>query len=132
MGRLEGKHILVTGASSGMGKVFSQMIAAEGAVVTLLARNETRLAQTCNSLQGEGHKTVVCDLTDDEQIKAAVSGMETIDGAVFCAGINDYVPLKFVNQSMIDPIFKTNCFSQIILVQSLVKKKLINKGASLV
>lgn len=132
MGRLEGKHILVTGASSGMGKVFSQMIAAEGAVVTLLARNETRLAQTCNSLQGEGHKTVVCDLTDDEQIKAAVSGMETIDGAVFCAGINDYVPLKFVNQSKIDPIFKTNCFSQIILVQSLVKKKLINKGASLV
>lgn len=132
MGSLTGKHILVTGASSGMGKVFARMIAAEGAVVSLLARNEERLTQTLNSLNGEGHKVFVCDLTDDEQIKKVATELNPIDGAVFCAGINDYVPLKFVSQSKIEPIFKTNFYSQVILTQSLVKKKQINKGASLV
>lgn len=132
MGSLTGKHILVTGASSGMGKVFARMIAAEGAVVSLLARNEERLTQALSSLKGEGHKVFVCDLTDDEQIKKVASELSPIDGAVFCAGINDYVPLKFVNQSKIEPIFKTNFYSQVILTQSLVKKKQINKGASLV
>lgn len=132
MGSLEGKHILVTGASSGMGKVFAQMIAAEGAVVTLLARNRDRLLQTCNSLIGGGHKVIVCDLLNDAQVMEAVAEMESIDGAVFCAGINDYVPLRFVSQSKIDPLFKTNFFSQIILTQALSKKKKIKKGASLV
>lgn len=132
MGSLTGKHILVTGASSGMGKVFARMIAAEGAVVSLLARNEERLTQTLNSLNGEGHKVFVCDLTDGEQIKKVATELNPIDGAVFCAGINDYVPLKFVSQSKIEPIFKTNFYSQVILTQSLVKKKQINKGASLV
>ena len=132
MGSLTGKHILVTGASSGMGKVFARMIAAEGAVVSLLARNEERLTQTLSSLNGEGHKVFVCDLTDDEQIKKVATELNPIDGAVFCAGINDYVPLKFVSQSKIEPIFKTNFYSQVILTQSLVKKKQINKGASLV
>ena len=132
MGSLTGKHILVTGASSGMGKVFARMIAAEGAVVSLLARNEERLTQTLNSLNGEGHKVFVCDLTDNEQIKKVATELNPIDGAVFCAGINDYVPLKFVSQSKIEPIFKTNFYSQVILTQSLVKKKQINKGASLV
>ena len=132
MGSLTGKHILVTGASSGMGKVFARMIAADGAVVSLLARNEERLTQTLNSLNGEGHKVFVCDLTDDEQIKKVATELNPIDGAVFCAGINDYVPLKFVSQSKIEPIFKTNFYSQVILTQSLVKKKQINRGASLV
>ncbi len=132
MRNLTGKHILVTGASSGMGKVFAKMIAAEGATVSLLARNEERLTQTFNTLNGEGHKVFVCDLTEDEQIKKVASELSPIDGAVFCAGINDYVPLKFVNQSRFEPIFKTNFYSQVILTQSLVKKKQINKGASLV
>lgn len=132
MQALEGKHILVTGASSGMGKVFSQMIASEGARVSLLARNEMRLTQTYNSLSGEGHCVIVCDLTDEEQIKNAVSKIDPLDGVVFCAGVNDYVPLKFVKQEKIDSLFKTNYFSQLILSQYLVKKKLLNKGASLV
>jgi len=132
MQALEGKHILVTGASSGMGKVFSQMIAREGARVSLLARNEMRLSQTFNSLPGEGHSIIVCDLTDEEQIKNVVSNIEPLDGVVFCAGINDYVLLKFVKQEKIDSLFKTNYYSQIILSQYLVKKKLLKKGASLV
>lgn len=129
---LQGKHILVTGASSGMGKVFSKMIAAQGGKVTLLARNVERLNDTWKSLDGEGHQVCVCDLTDEDQLNAAVDGMGPVDGIVLCAGINEFVPVKFVKQEKIERMFQTNYFSQLILVQKLLKKKRVNKGASIV
>lgn len=132
MGQLTGKHILVTGASSGMGRVFCQMIAREGARVSLLARNEERLKETLSKMEGDGHNYYVCDLTDEEQIKATIAQLSAVDGVVFCAGINDYVPLKFVKQEKLERIFQTNYFSQVVLTQMLVKKKQINKNASLV
>ena len=132
MGSLEGKHILVTGASSSMGRVFCRMIAKEGARVSLLARNEERLKETLAMMEGEGHKLCVCDLTDENQLNATVGGLDMLDGVVFCAGINDFVPLKFAKQEKLERIFQTNYFSQVILTQLLVKKKLIRKKASLV
>ena len=132
MGLLVGKHILVTGASSGMGRVFCQMIAKEGATVSLLARNEERLKETLSMMNGDGHQYYVCDLTEEEQIKATIAQLRPLDGVVFCAGINDYVPLKFVKQEKLEKIFQTNFFSQVILTQMLVKKKMVNKNASLV
>jgi 3-oxoacyl-[acyl-carrier-protein] reductase len=129
---LQGKHILVTGASSGMGRVLAQMIASQGGIVALLARNEERLNETLQSLDGTGHQVLVCDLTDEEQLKAAVSNMEPLDGVVLCAGINEFVPVKFIKQEKINKMFQTNYFSQLILLQMLLKKKLLNKGASVV
>ena len=132
MGVLNGKHILVTGASSGMGRVFCRMIASEGAVVCLVARNEERLKDTLLLMEGEGHSYCVCDLTDEEQLKCMVEQLHSLDGVVFCAGVNDYVPLKFVKEEKINRIFQTNYDSPIILTQMLLKKKLINKNSSLV
>ncbi len=129
---LQGKHILVTGASSGMGRVFSRMISSQGGRVTLLARNEERLNETLESMDGSGHSVLVCDLTDEEQLKEAVSQTEPLDGIVFSAGINEFVPVKYVKQEKIDKLFQTNYFSQLILLQMLLKKKLVNKGASIV
>ncbi|MCR4768700.1 MAG: SDR family oxidoreductase [Bacteroidaceae bacterium] len=129
---LQGKHILVTGASSGMGKVFAQMAAAQGARVSLLARNEERLKVTLESLEGEGHDFCTCDLTEDDQLTDIVNKIDQLDGIVLCAGINDFVPVKFIKQEKISKMFQTNYFSQLILVQKLLKKKLINKGASIV
>lgn len=129
---LRDKHILLTGASSGMGRVFAQMIASQGGIVTLLARNEERLNETLQSLEGTGHQVMACDLTDEEQLKVAVSNMQPLDGIVFCAGINEFVPVKFVKQEKINKMFQTNYFSQLILLQMLLRKKLLNKGASIV
>lgn len=132
MFKLENKHILVTGASSGMGAVFAKMISRQGAKVSLLARNEERLLHTMASLSGEGHNYYVCDLTDEEQIKKVVTTIDSVDGIVFCAGINDFVPVKFVKMDKFEKIFNTNYFSQIILLKSLLKKKKVNKKSSLV
>lgn len=129
---MQNRHILVTGASSGMGRAFSQMIAEQGGKVTLLARNEERLRQTLETLTGEGHQVCVCDLTDESQLKTAVGNMRPLDGIVLCAGINEFVPVKFIKQEKIERMFQTNYFSQVLLLQMLLKKKLINKGASIV
>lgn len=132
MGSLVGKHILVTGASSGMGRVFCRMIAKEGATVSLIARNEGRLQETLDGMEGGGHRYYVCDLTDEEQVKATLEHLNPVDGVVFCAGINDFVPLKFIKYEKLEKMFQTNFFSQVLLTQLLVKRKLINDGASLV
>lgn len=132
MSRLEGKRILVTGASSGIGRVVSQYVAREKGEVVLVARNEERLKETLASLAGESHKYICCDLTNEEELKRMADSLETLDGVVFCAGVNEFVPAKFISREKTDRIFRTNCFSQIILVQTLLKKKLIRKGASLV
>ena len=129
---LQGKHVLLTGASSGMGRVFARMIASQGARVTLLARNEERLQQTLDSMDEEGHQIVVCDLTDEDMLNDAVGKMDAVDGIVLCAGINDFVPVKFIKQAKIDRMFQTNYFSQLLLVQKMLKKKLVNKGSSIV
>lgn len=129
---LQGKHILLTGASSGMGRVFAQMIASQGAKLSLLARNEERLCQTLETMDGDGHEIFVCDLTNEDMLKDVVSKIDKLDGIVLCAGINDFVPLKFIKQSNISKMFQTNFFSHLILVQMLVKKKLVNKNASIV
>ena len=100
--------------------------------MTLLARNEERLNETLESMDGSGHSVLVCDLTDEEQLKEAVSQTEPLDGIVFSAGINEFVPVKYVKQEKIDKLFQTNYFSQLILLQMLLKKKLVNKGASIV
>lgn len=132
MNQLKDKHILVTGASSGMGRVFCRMIANEGATVSLVARNEDRLKETLSQIKEGNHKYYVCDLTQESQLKDMVNDLNSVDGVVFCAGINDYAPVKFITREKIDNIFDTNYYSQIILTKLLVKKKLINKKASLV
>ena len=83
-------------------------------------------------MDGSGHSVLVCDLTDEEQLKEAVSQTEPLDGIVFSAGINEFVPVKYVKQEKINKLFQTNYFSQLILLQMLLKKKLVNKGASIV
>jgi NAD(P)-dependent dehydrogenase (short-subunit alcohol dehydrogenase family) len=65
-------------------------------------------------------------------LKDMVGRMDKLDGIVLCAGINDYVPVKFIKQEKIDRIFQTNYFSNLILLQMVLKKKLVNKGASIV
>lgn len=132
MKQLAGKHILVVGASSGMGRVFARMISEEGATLSVLARNEERLNATLAELTGDGHSKVVCDITNEEQVKETVNQISSLDGVVFCAGISEYVPVKFVSMEKIDKIFQTNYFGHISLLRMLLKKKLLNKGASLV
>ena len=64
---LSGKTILVTGASSGIGRSIAIACAEAGARLILNGRNQLRLQSTLEALIGEGHETIQADLTDAEQ-----------------------------------------------------------------
>lgn len=129
---LKDKTILVTGASSGIGKAISIHAAGLGARVFIIGRNEERLDQTYKLLEGASHEQFICDLTVEQQVNSMVSKLPALDGIVFCAGIVDILPGKFINEEKIRTIFNINYDSQLILYQKLHKYKKLNKNSSLV
>ena len=129
---LEGKLILVTGASSGIGKAVAQECARSGAQLVLTARNEERLRGVWASLDGDGHRMALADLSDYDSIQALVSDLDAVDGVVHCAGVNDKSLIKFLNQDHVEKMLSTNFVGPVYLSQMLSKKKKINKEGSIV
>ena len=101
MFNLEGKKILVTGASSGIGRSISELIAAAGGTVVLLARREELLSEIISTLKGPGHRHFAVDVTDDilvtQYIKEAVMDGQPFDGFVHSAGMELTIPLKVLS-----------------------------------
>jgi len=129
---LEGKTILVTGASSGIGRAVAIECSKMGAVVFLSARNDARLRETLEALEGDGHQIIVADLTDEEAIKALVEQVPQLDGVVCAAGISMLKPIQVLSEKDIQTIFATNYSAPILLTKTLVKKRKLNNEASLV
>ena len=129
---LEGKFILVTGASSGIGRGIAIACAQMGAKVVLSGRNETRLQETLASLIGKGHVILCGDLNLEETRKEIVDKMPALNGVVYCAGISQIQTAKFMDQLSLEGIFQTNVFSPLMLNTILLKKKKIQKNASII
>lgn len=129
---LKGKKVLITGASSGIGKAVAQQCAAAGANCIITARNESRLQRTLESLEGGDHQMILADLSKSEGIEKLVNGMPKINGLVSCAGIVETKLLKFTEDEDLNRLFDTNTFSSIRLVRSLVNNKKLEKESSLV
>ena len=129
---LEGKTILVTGASSGIGRAVAIECSKMGAVVFLSARNDARLRETLEALEGDGHQIIVADLTDEEAIKALVEQVPQLDGVVCAAGISMLKPIQVLSEKDIQTIFATNYSAPVLLTKTLVKKRKLNNEASLV
>ena len=81
MGQLDGKFAIVTGGNRGIGKGIARGLAAEGASLTIAARNAELLEQTADEFRADGAKVLVVptDVTDEEQIKAL---FEKSDGRI--------------------------------------------------
>ncbi|OUO20545.1 SDR family oxidoreductase [Bacteroides sp. An322] len=131
---LLGKRILVTGASSGIGRAIAIECSRMGANVILTARNEERLNETLQQMDNiQLHQIIVADLSNMDDIKTLVDSMgNPLDGIVQCAGFTVPKPFQFVNQKDIDSIMAVNFMAPAILSQMLLKKKMLNKGASIV
>lgn len=126
------KTILITGASSGIGKSCAIECSKMGAKLIITGRNEQRLNETMNSLEGEGHKTVISDISTEEGIKSMISVLPKLDGVLLAAGIVEMWPVLFATREKFNKIFDTNLFSPIEIVRSIIKKKLYNPGLSVV
>lgn len=129
---LEGKVILVTGASSGIGRATAIECSRLGAKVIITGRNAERLQDTFNQLEGEGHLQIIADLTNQEDIDNLVGAIDNIDGLVNNAGLGRNKPVNFIKMEDLQYVYQTNVFACILLTKSLLKKKKINKGGSLV
>lgn len=129
---LEGKSILVTGASSGIGRSTAQLCAEMGAKVVVSGRNIDRLNNTLESLQGDCHSSIIMDFSDPASIERQIPFIPQIDGIANCAGIADMNPFPFINQEEIESVFSVNCFSPVMLVKHLLTKKKLQKGSSVV
>lgn len=129
---LDGKTVLITGASSGIGKSTAIECSKLGATCIITGRNPERLQQTYDALVGDGHVQIVADISNMEGIDELVAKVPMLDGVVNNAGISNTKPIGFIKESDLNTVFQTNAFAPILLTKSLLKKKKINNGASLV
>lgn len=129
---LSGKHVLVTGASSGIGRAIAVACAGMGATVYLTGRNEERLHDTFMLLPAGDHKEFIADLTVQTQIEKLVSVMPQLHGVVHCAGVGSSMLCKSINKKELDDVLRINLEAPVLLQASLLAQKKIRKEASVV
>jgi NAD(P)-dependent dehydrogenase (short-subunit alcohol dehydrogenase family) len=130
--QLSGKTILVTGASSGIGKESAIAISKSGGTVIITGRNRERLDETFSKLEGSGHSSFIADLNENEQLSQLVEHLPILDGIVFSAGITGHLPAKFILEDDISAFFNTNYKAPVLLSGRILKKKKLNPGSSIV
>lgn len=128
---LRGKTILVTGASSGIGKSVAICISNMGAKVILTGRNQERLSEVHKKCNNDSI-LINTDLSSDIGITNVSETVPLLDGVVHCAGIGDRTLCKNVTRKDIERVMNIDCFAPILLQSYLLKEKKINKNASIV
>ncbi len=128
---LNGKTILVTGASSGIGQATAIACAEMGADLVITGRDAERLQATAD-LIGTTVQQVVADLTDPDDMDNLVAALPPLNGAVLCAGNSTTLPLQFGTRAKFDEMFDVNFFAPVELMRLMYKKKILQKGASVV
>jgi NAD(P)-dependent dehydrogenase (short-subunit alcohol dehydrogenase family) len=129
---LTGKIVMVTGASSGIGKVISIECSKLGAKLVLTGRDEQRLKNTFENLEGSGHKYIVADIRNTDDLKYLIDSSPMINGLVHSAGIVKTMPIGFISTDALNSIMDINFKGPVLLTQGLMKTKKIVSGGSIV
>ena len=128
---LRGKTILVTGASSGIGKEIAISCSQMGATVVLNGRNEGRLRDTASQM-GEKHIILPKDLTAFDTIPEMVCELPQLNGIVHCAGLNELIPAKQVTEVDLDRLMNINFKAPVLLQAEILRQKKLARKASVV
>lgn len=129
---LENKTVLVTGASSGIGKAAALLCANMGAKVIISGRNQARLEETFAQLEGVGHLMSCFDLSDESAMDHAIDTMPALDGIAFCAGVANMNPFQFINREELERVLEANFVLPVMMANKLLKVKKLQKGSSIV
>lgn len=129
------KTILVSGASSGIGAETAVECSKLGANVIITGRNQERLNETYKRLDmndSQSHQQIIADLSNPDDVSCLVEQIDKLDGLVNNAGVNKVKPVAFLKKEDLEYVYQNNFFAQVYLLQQLIKKKKIKKGASIV
>ena len=132
----EGKTILVTGASSGIGLGLCQRLDELGARLVLSVRNESDVKNIRERTQDPGHRAVLSDMGSPDSIEAAAAQIKTqsinLDGVAFCAGIHMLRPLTTMKSTHWLDAFSVNAIGPAHYLKCLVQNKSLSRSASII
>lgn len=132
---LEDKTILVTGASSGIGKATAIACANLGATVIITGRNEERLNQALkelNSISSNSHEAIIADLMSHSELEDFIVKLPYLNGVSSNAGIVETKLVKFLNKEDVEKIWQINTLAHTLLIKCLMKKKKLRDNSSIV
>jgi len=129
---LAGKTILVTGASSGIGRSTAIECSRLGAKVVITGRDLHRLEETFGLLEGNGHLMFSADLTNEKDIEDLINQLPKLSGLVNNAGIASPKLFAFTGIGEAELLFKTNFFSPFELLRRIIRSKILVKNSSVV
>lgn len=134
---LSGKKIIITGASSGIGRQCAIDCSKMGATVILVARNEKRLKETQKEMQqSERHSYYSIDLGQLDRIKELVETIVVthgkLDGFIHAAGIEKTLPVKLLSIDDYETLFRVNTLSAFEFIRCFSNKKFFNDNGHIV
>lgn len=134
--QMNGKHVLVTGATSGIGKETAVILSQLGAKVAIVGRREEKLEETLSLMEGEGHSKHAIDVSVidslEGKIKEIVKDTGAFDGYVHSAGIVRNLPVVNFNFDRLHEIMLTNFYSFYEITRVLSRKGRYHDGLSIV
>jgi NAD(P)-dependent dehydrogenase (short-subunit alcohol dehydrogenase family) len=133
---LEGKNILITGASSGLGRQCAIRCSYSGANVIITGRDKLRLSKTEEELMPGNHRSFEADLSDFDSypviLSEAVKEFGMIDGFIHSAGVEMTLPINMMKPKHYQSLFNINVIAAFELSRLLLKNKYLAPNASLV
>jgi len=129
---LTGKTILVTGASSGIGRSIAIECSKMGANLVLTARNEDRLKETLLQMVGKGHSIIIADLTNEYDREQLVEQSPKLDGLVNCAGLIKTMLFQFIDADSLAEVMNLNFTAPTLMSAQLVENKKLARNSSIV
>lgn len=129
---LKGKTVLITGASSGIGREIAIQTAKSGASLILTGRNTERLNETLSMIGSGKHQVIAADLSTTDGIHQLVNALPLLDGVVHSAGIIKRVPLKLISEKSLNELMQINFMAPALLTRAIYKQKLLREEASIV
>lgn len=129
---LSGKTILITGASSGIGRATAIECSKMGATIVITGRNRERLNDTYHQLEGLKHLMISTDIVNDDGIEKLLSQLPSVDGIVHCAGLTKNIPFQFATREHLDEVLNVNFYAPAEITRKVLKAKKIEKNGSIV